>query len=287
MIGLFLVAVATLATEIGCSIGKYTIGTHEKRIFPLGFITHLGGLTLMGISGFLLPANFLGPGIATGFVFSAASIPFLLVRIPLDIAQAHITLLALARAERSAFGFLRTITLPLLLVVDLFLGYVIPTAHLFGVVLITVGLLFLFLNHGIKGKGALLTLFTGVNAVITLSLYKYDITHFNSVATEQSIVMTCVIIYFFILSIFVSKQNPFTLLKHRPYWMQLVTGAIDTVAISFAYLYAPASVITAAKRALSVLWSIGAGNLYFHEKHALVKLGAFVFVAGGTLLLVM
>ena len=287
MIGIILTAISTLTTEIGLSIGKYTIGKKENRIYALGAISSIGSGIVLLLFGFFVPKDFFGSGIPGGFVFSAASLPFLVTRIFLDIAQSHITLLALARTERSAFGFIRIITLPLLLLTDLVLGYQIAFVQICGVAVIIVGLLLLFLNHGIPKKGAFLTLFTALNAVVTISLYKYNITHFNSVATEQSIVTWAIVIYFLFLSFVVAKQNPFKLLRYRRYYMQFFMGTIDSITISFAYLFAPASVITSAKRALSILFAIGAGNFYFGEKHVLLKLTCFVLVAGGVVMLVL
>jgi hypothetical protein len=284
MIGVALIAIASLATEIGASIGKFTIGTSEKRMYPVGVAVNLGGGLLIAACGLLLPAYLFGIPLPTGLYFSLASLPFFIPRLALDIIQAHYTLLAIARTERSTFGFLRTLTLPLLLIVDLVLGYVISLSQIFGICSIVVGLLFLFLAHGIKKKGTLLTLFTALNAVATISLYKYNITHFNSVAAEQSIIALSLVVYFAVMAI-ATGQHPFGLLARPRYFFQFLLGSVETVAASFAYAFAPAATITAARRALSVVWAIGSGDLYFHEKHILVKLGAFAFVATGIVLL--
>ncbi len=285
MIGILLVAVGTLACEIGSAIGKVTLHAHEKRVYPLAVITNIGGGLLLFISALLLPPNLFGPGVPGGLVFSLASIPFLLVRVVLEITQTQITLLALSRADRSTFGFLRTITLPLLLVVDLWLGYNIPATRLWGVMAIIIGLLFLFLNHGLSKKGSVLTLFTAVNAVITISIFKYDITHFNSVAVEQCIIIFFIVAYFWILSRR-THQYPVRLLRERRYWSQFGLATVDSAAMSFAYVFAAASVISSARRALGVLWAIGSGEYYFHERHIVIKLISFAFVAAGIVLLV-
>jgi len=284
MFGILLVAIGTLTCEIGSAIGKVTLASHERRVYPLAVITNAVGGVLLLFAALTLPPNLFGTGVPGGLVFSLASLPFLLTRVVLEIIQVQVTLLAIARADRSTFGFLRTITLPLLLIVDLALGYAVPEARLWGVLAIIVGLLFLFLNHGITRKGSLLTLFGAVNAVITISIFKYDITHYNSVAVEQGLVILAIVIYFWILSRR-TRQYPMRLLRERRYWSQFALATVDTAAMSFAYLFAAASVITAARRALAVLWAIGSGELYFHERHIVIKLIAFAFVAGGIALL--
>lgn len=286
MLGILLTSVSALALEVGCAFGKYTIGNHERRIYPLGVLINIGGVVLVLAFGLLLPKDFFAPGLPGGFVFSFASLPFFLPRIFFEILLAHTTLLALARAERSSFGFLRTLTLPLLLIVDLMLGYHIELNQLGGMALVIVGLLVLFLNHGIRAKGAYITLFTAVGAVINISLYKYDITHFNSVAAESGLIGLCVVAYFLVLSLLYVRQNPFTLLRERRYWVQFIASSVDHAAIGFAFIFAPASIIITVRRALGVLFAVISGELYFHEKHILLKLLSFVLVAGGLALLV-
>jgi hypothetical protein len=50
---------------------------------------------------------------------------------------------------------------------------------------------------------------------------------------------------------------------------------------SFAFLFAPASIILAVKRSSVILWSMVAGNVFFHEKKAFIKFtaGAFLILA--------
>lgn len=90
-------------------------------------------------------------------------------------------------ADRSTYGFLRVLTIPLLLLVDLALGYSLSQGQIVGVSILTLSVLLLLLNHGLRTKGIGFVLLSAVNAVVTLSLFKYDITHFNSVEVEQGI----------------------------------------------------------------------------------------------------
>lgn len=285
MLGLALAAVSTIATELGCSVGKLTIGTKEKRIYAVGTLTNIGGGLLIALMGLVLPVGFFGAGVISGFVFTVASLPYVAARVFFEILQAHLTLLAIARTERSTFGFLRTLTLPLLLAVDLLLGYSIHMLQFIGMVGIIGGLFLLFLNHGIRRRGAVVTIATAFNAVMTISLYKYDIVHFNSVAAEQSIVYVCITAYFLCMALFVAKENPFSLLRKPQYAAQLILSSASDLTISFAYLFAAASVITSAKRALGILFAIASGHYYFHERRFVLKLAAFVLVTGGVVLL--
>ena len=92
--------------------------------------------------------------------------------------------------------------------------------------------------------------------------------------------------YFLIMAFFIAKENPIKFLKKPIFIGQSFSEGIGAVLGSFAYLFAPASIITTAKRSLSVLWSIVAGKVYFHEKHLIIKLMAFTLIIGGLVLLV-
>ncbi len=251
---------------------------HKESIYTMGFLNMLWGTIF-----FLTYALF----IRGEFILSPESFPTLGVRIILEIAQLHVTMLAISVADRSTYGFLRIWTIPLLLVVDMALGYTIGTTQLFGISLIVLSFIFLFINHGIKKKGMWLVLFTAINAVATISLFKYNISNFNSVDTEQSIVFLVLMLYFFIMACYVAKENPILFLKKPVFFVQSFVMGISTVIMSFAYLFAPASIITTVKRSSTIIWAIVSGNFYFHEKKLTIKIGAFLLIVVGLIFLVL
>lgn len=275
MLGLLFVAIATLSKEIGTVIGKKKVAKHEESIYTMGFLGMLWGALILTLTGFVRDSLLLDP----------ASFPTLSIRLVLEIAQMHVTILAITTASRSAFGFLRIWTIPALLVVDLTLGYAIGTPQLFGIGLIVLSFMILFINHGIKSRGAGLVLFTAFNAVATISLYKYDITHFNSVETEQSIAILVVLLYMALRAIFSAHENPIRFLVKPIFLFQSLTSGVATVLMSFAYLFAPASIITTGKRSLAILWSMISGNIYFHEKKFAIKLVSLILIVAGLILL--
>ena len=204
----------------------------------------------------------------------------------LEIIQFQILVMAISRAHRSSFSFLRTITIPLILLVDIALGYALGLRHVVGMGLIFLTLIILFANHRIKKKGLGLVLFTAINAVFTISLYKYNITHFNSVVGEQLVVHIILLIYFTIMSVFRAHEHPLKMMTKKIFFIQSFTEGVGGVALSFAYMFAPASIIMAAKRAFAILWSILAGQKVFHEHHIVIKLIAFAMLATGIILLI-
>lgn len=277
MFGILLISLGTILSEFADAVGKDQVSKGKQSVYTMGFLTLFFGFLLFVLLAVLK---------RDAFSFSAASLPTYLLRVALEILQAHVTVLAVTTADRSTFGFLRTLTIPLLLLADVLLGYALSGFQIFGVLVIMTTLLYLLLNHGIARRGAGLVLATALNAVVTISLYKYNITHFNSVVAEQGIMYFILMLYFFAAAWRIAKENPFAfLLRPLPRLQSLSDGAASILE-SFAYLFAPASVLVTAKRAFAVLWSILSGNFFFREGRLPVKLASFVAMAGGLALLI-
>jgi len=276
MIGVLLASIGTFFEEISTSFGKWEISRKVESPFTFGFLQLFwGGVILLGIA-------LVRPGL---FVFSTASLPTFLPRVILEIVQVHVTVVAIAVASRSTFGFIRVLTVPLLLGVDVFLGLVPTPFQIAGIALTVAVIILLFRNHGIERRGALLTLATAVNAVATLSLYQYDIRHFNSVVAEQLIISAVLIAYLAVVSVIATREHPFRLLARRATFAQSVVMGVGGVIEGFAVLFAPISIVLAAKRSSAVLWSVIGGRLAFHEQHLLLKAAAVILLATGLILL--
>lgn len=278
MIGIFLMSLSTLFGEFSTVVGKKKIENREQGIYTMGFLN-----LFWIVIGFSVIALFV-PG---SFVFSTASLATFIPRLALEILQAHMTVKAVVYSARGTFGFIRALTIPLLLVVDLMLGYRVGMFQFIGMSIIAFLLVVLFIDGRIERKGAAFVLFTALNGVITISLYKYNISHFNTVIGEQLIIFSVVLTYFFIMAFRFSHENPLRFLKKKIFFAQSASMGIGSALESFAYAFAPASVILATKRSSSILWSIISGNLYFGERHLTIKLMAFIVLVAGLILLVL
>ena len=276
MLGIALTAIGTFFDEVSSSFGKWEVSHKKENIYTFGFL-NIFWLLIIFIVWAIAKNN---------FIFNSASIPIFSLLIILEMAQTYSSLHATIKADRSTLGFLMIGTLPLLLIVDTILGYEVGIASLFGISIIVLGLIILLANHGITKKGIGYVLFSTINASATISIYKYCITYYNSVAAQQIITCIFLLAFLFTLSIWKFKENPLKFILKRNFLFQSVSKGIDGVAISLAYLYAPASVITSGKRAASLIWSILSGSQYFHEKHILIKIFSFAFIVIGLILLV-
>lgn len=276
MLGILLVFISSALTEFADSVGKKEVKERVASVASFAFLNLLVGTSILLVIGF----------VKDHFIFSLDSLPTFLPRLALEILQAHLTVLAVVRADRSDFGLLKTFTIPLLFIVDVLIGYQISYNQGLGVTVIFLGILLLLSKEHFKTKGFWLVMLSAVNAVITLSLFKYNISNFNSVESEQIIIMLVQMLYFFILAKISYKENPFKLLRRPIFIAQTTTAGLAGTIASYAYLFAPAAIITGALRATAILTSIISGRFYFGEKNMTIKIISFVLVGVGLFLLI-
>jgi drug/metabolite transporter (DMT)-like permease len=276
MFGVILTFVGTFFDEISVTIGKKKVSEKKESVFAMGFL-----------GAFWSSFGFLAIGLLRhNFIFQSVSLPFFVLRAVLEIAQAHIAMIAVTQSDRSTYGFVRTLTIPLLFFVDLFLGYKISSYQILGICIITITLFIVLWERNIKKKGIGLILFTAINAVFTISLYKYDITHFNSVEAEQSLINFILLFYFFFTAILFAKENPLRLFFKPIFFAQSATDGIGCMLIAFAYKFAPASIIVSVIRSSSIFWALVTGRNYFHEKHIIMKIIVLLLLIAGFVFLI-
>lgn len=169
--------------------------------------------------------------------------------------------------------------------VDVFIGYTLSWHSIAGVTAITFGLLYLYMSDSLQKRGQVLVIISALLAVATTSLYKYNITFYNSVAAEQTIVLGGKMLALFLAAYLLKGMNPFLLFNSWRHVIQAVTTGAGGSIISYTYLFAPASVVISAKRSWTVLAAIISGQHYFKEKRVLQKITAFAIVTAGVILL--
>jgi len=276
MLGIILVTLSSLFNEVAASIGKRKIELKQESMYSMAFLCYFwSSVWFLGVMLF-----------RHEFIFSMASLPTFIARVIFEIIQTEIAIQALVRADRSTFGFIRTSTVVMLLLVDLALGYSISLTQIAGMVIISLTLLIVFMNHGISKRGLKFVVLSAIGAVITTTLYKYNISHFNSVEAEQFMINIFMIAYFFRAAMKFNSENPMKFMIKPIFFGQSFTDGLGTVLSSFAYSLAPASVIMAGGRSTSVFFSILSGSHYFKEKNVLMKLVIFMMLAVGIFLLV-
>ena len=276
MLGILLAGISSAFDEIAFSIGKKRVSDGLESYYTFGFLTHFLSALFITAIGFLL----------SDLYFTPESLKTFIPRLVIAIIMLQIAVIAIAKVDRGSFGFIRLMTIPFLLIADLLLGYPLASLQILGIALIMLPIGFLFYSDFSQKKGMILALIVALLAALDLTLYKYDITHFNSVESEQAITALIVSLYFFLTAVLIRRENPLGFLRQKVYALQASSSGIAYVASSFAYFYAPASVIMAAFRGFSVLFAIVSGAFFFKEAHFILRIGLFLAVAAGLVLLV-
>lgn len=279
MTGLLLVLFGSFAVESGASIGKDQVKKGGESVYMMGFLDASWG-TLLYL--FLLWSG------SELWQFSWNLWPTFAIRSVLEVLQAHMTVIAISKADRSTFGFIRIGTIPLLLLVDIVLGYTLTSMQILGMGLIVCSLVFLMIRRSMNMSGIWYVLVATVNAVATLSLFKYDLEHGNSLVAEQVPVLLLLLCYFFVMARVRAGENILRRMWQPILLLQSLCTGIGTVTISYGYVLLPASIATTAVRSGGLLWSILSGNLLFQERSFRMKVLAaalcilgLVFLAPG------
>lgn len=272
MFGIILIAISTFFEEISNVIGKAKAARNEESPYSMAFLSIFWMVVCFFAIAIVDPDS---------FTFSSASIPTFTLRAILEIVQWYFYVFAVIQADRTMFSFVRTLTIPLLLLTDIFLGYSTGIITIVGILIIVFTLSLAFANGALKRKGLKFVVFSAINAVLTTSLLKYNISHYNSVVAEQLSVHTISLIFFFALAITKSQEKPLQLLIRPGFFIQSITIGVSGFIESFSYNYGIASVIVTAKRAFGILWSILTGNIYFKEKRLPFKIGIATLIVVG------
>ncbi len=278
MIGVLFASIGTFFEEIASVTGRSRVRANEHSVATMGFLQTFGATIFFGLLVTLHRESFL---------FSPASLPTYGVRVLLEILQAQMTMMAIVLADRSTYGFLRIMTIPLLVIMDAVLGYTMSFFQYAGIglILVALGVLFSGKSTTNDARGRWFTIITALNAVATITLFKYNVTHYNSVAAEQLPIYLILLLYFFLTARLLAHENPLSLFRHPAVLVQVASQGCAGVLQSFAILFAPAAVILAAKRSSSALWALMAGRRYFHEQHVVKKSMILVLLVGAIVLL--
>lgn len=259
MFGILLTIIGSFFEEAGNSAGKTAVKSKIESIYTLGFVTNLCCAVL-----FAVMASLRWQDMAIG------SWTTLMIRFPIELLLAHFSIIALTRCTRSTFGFLRTGTIPLLAIVDLFMGYGLDFYQILGILIISAALLFLHINHGLEKKGLKFAVLATIMPVVTISLAKYNFSHGNSWELEQALVLSAMAIYFYTVARS-RGEKPFLLFKKPMVILQATITALGSVLLVWSLSLITPSIHTTVKRSTAVIAAVASGGIVFHEKKMLIK----------------
>ena len=270
MFALFLMATSQFFAEASATMGKGAVKRRYESIYSFAFLNIFWSLIFILLAVIIFK---------TPFKFSAASLPYFIPRVGLELLLEWLAVKAIVKADRSTFGFIRTITIPLILMSDIIMGYKISPLEILGIMLIFVTLVVMLGQRTINRRGSGLTLLFAMIAPFTLTIYKYDITHFNSVAGEQTMIFLADLAFFTGAAWMHKREKTWEYLLKPFAEFQSVLMGLGSALDAYTYAYVPASVALTMKRSTAVLWSIIFGNVYFHERKLKQKLAGFSIVS--------
>lgn len=270
-----IVLASTFLEEISETMGKKGVRQRHETVANLAFLLLFWALI------FLVAATALG----AKFVINPKSLPLLAARVVIEIALNYTAATAIVRADRSTLSFMRTLTIPLVLATDVILGYHLTQLQIAGVCVLFTGLAATLYHNADGRRGSGLGILVAFLAATSATLYKWDISHYNSVTGEQIVIYTSVLVFFYAISI-INGTSPIKLLLRPATGVQSISNGLGLAIESFAFSFAPASVVVALKRTLAVVWSILFGHRFFHEQKVKKKMVAGAVLAVGLALLV-
>lgn len=276
MFGIFVVVLGSLLDEATAVTNKLTLKQHTLTVLDNALLILVAGTIPFALIAFVAPQT---------FVFTAATLSTFSIRFILEVAVLLVSGYALLRADRSTFALLRTLTIPLLLIVDLMLVYPVTGPQIAGALIITVALAATAFGK-VSQKGIVLSAASAILATATISLFKIDIQH-NSVVAEQLIMHILLIMTLIPLKVALHEPLPLQVLRrNREAHSTILTASIGGVLGAYAYALVPGTaLVTAGKRGISVLFALGSGKLVFHEQHFGKRLALATAVVGGIALM--
>ncbi len=275
ILAIILLISASILSEVAGSIGKVAIGRKMETAFSMSFLNMLWAFGIFGATLLVRP---------DAWHFSLASIPLLLIRFVLECLQVYWSGEAVALASRGTFGLVRSLTIPFVLLADILLGYTLDAYQLLGIGIVFLTLVVLASIGDLERKGIGFVLLSAVNAAITISIFKFSITHYNSIPTEQFLITGGLLTFVYIMA---RRDGEYPLRLFRQPMLAGQSAAFGTGSLlaALAYQWLPASIATTFSRALDVIWSIVFGKAYFKEAHLATKLiGCAIIVVGLVLL---
>lgn len=126
MLGILLMTAGTSLEELSTTIGKSQLKKRIETPWSYGVLVLSVTLLIFLLAGLVR---------FSAQHFDPASIPTMAVRAVLEIFQAVVSIYAVKMADRSTYGFLRTLTIPGLLMVDVALAYKIGASQFIGIFL--------------------------------------------------------------------------------------------------------------------------------------------------------
>ena len=168
-------------------------------------------------------------------------------------------------ADRSLVAIFSVIILPALIIADYFMGYKLDILQIFGILWIVAVLVYSSYSNTLNLKGLKYVLLSQFFWFLSIVSFKILIMHYSSVYAQMALNAFIVSIIYLILLLKKLGQDAVWFILKKDY---LLVGAfywVGSLLAGLAYLFWPATIVTAFKRVWAMFWWVVFGKLVFHE----------------------
>ena len=175
-------------------------------------------------------------------------------------------------ADRSLVAIFSVIILPALMIADYFMWYALDIFQIVWIFWIVFVLIYSSYSNTLNLKWLRYVLLSQLFWFISIVSFKILIMNYSSVYAQMALNALIVsLIYLFMLIKILWKQSIFEILK-KDYLLVGAFYGVWSLLAWLAYLFWPATIVTAFKRVWAMFWWVVFGKLVFHEMNFWKKL---------------
>jgi len=178
-----------------------------------------------------------------------------------------------------------TMGIPLLLVLDILLGYEITARHILGGIMLLGMLIYIIYKGDFSMKGIKYVIAANLLSVLTITAFKYSTSYFGS--TELVNFYSALFAGgLFVVIVGRTKGIKGILKICKPKYLAFASlYGIASVLNAAAYKYMISSMVIACKRFFAMMFGIISGKLYFQEKNLLKKISVASMIGMGVIVM--
>jgi uncharacterized membrane protein len=225
---------------------------------------------------FLFKVGLGGVILDTGYIWT------FIPRVALEILQLYVTYTALKISDLSTFGFIRVISIIVVVISELvFMGVLLKPGQYLGIFIVLLSILAIFRSGKSKTDGWKYSLASAVNGALLLTFTRFQFNHINPYLNESIVRAFCIVI---VLGIILISGKGLAVLPKKILWLapfRSLTGLLNLLALNFG----SASIYSTSERGGSVVSAVLVGHSYFKEKSFGEKLLISLSICFGIILL--
>ncbi|MDR0607196.1 MAG: hypothetical protein LBG52_02330 [Candidatus Peribacteria bacterium] len=192
---------------------------------------------------------------------------------------------AIHQSDRSTFSVMSTISIPLLLISDIVLGYNVSRRQIAGVIILVIMLSYTVIKGDFSKKGLKYIISSNLIAIGTTVAFKYATTYYASTELMNFYNAGGMSLLFFIIVGKTKGRHGIAQILRPKYLGFASLYAVGSVLCAAAYKYMIASMVIALKRCFSMMFGILTGKLFFHEENTTKKLSVASIIGLGVFIM--